>query len=509
MKALIYVVFFGACTGLIFGTQEAGAKTIRNKIANRCLEVFSHFRSHRAKQEDRLSAQRALLRSPQLVFGDNFRKEDLEGDKAYFVVKQMSLNSRKPLGRIIKKTRSQSAIAEIIDPTSGTLHEINILLDQQKNGSFYLTSPGNRLFTGTVLQGRPDMELIFSAIKSERKELAYQDMSFHPKEGNTLRAQALKNEGYSPAYRKHIDEVNQWHSLQQQFQETGVNPYKTHIEYLAKPLAVYINYIKQGVELLPDLEIQSAIIKQGTRPPSVMQFKKETGNRLTELEKRVEKAIKEKRLTYQQFLKFIIELSQAVRYSTYISNIQPDQLNALLEYFPLIIAVPVKGEVGIIALNESVPVGVYPLGLSYQIKTVDGRSNLLPVEFTRHDINHALLSMKSIVVSLYTASKQFHDRLMKYRKSLPIEERKNVDLAYYILTHEDFSLAFVTKTSEEIQKTIQRMLTNQIQRGHNFRGLKDFSKERKEEQIFAVAHDFTKAFKTITEDLGFRLQEGS
>ena len=462
-----------------------------NSIADSCAKAFGSLNPFHNDKAKKAETQRALLRDPTLSFGDNFREGDFSDGKAYFVVKQMSFNPRIPLGRIIEKTGPDSAIAEIIDPADGQIQRIPVRLDQQRNGTFYLSSPRNSLFTGIVLQGRPDIAFVFSALKSERERLSYADLNI-PK---TAKEKPLQTKGLSSAYTRHLDELSKWNSLRKQFQTAQVNPYKTHIDYLEKYIAPYMAYMKEGIAFLPSAELKTRAT-----------------NKLDKLEKQANKAIQNQTVTYQWWLRFNWDLSDSIQYEhtephRVHTNKRGEDRAAFMEYFPLIIVVPAQGEAGIIALNESGPVGVHPIGLTYKMKTVDGIPHYPPFEFTMHDALHGFLSMKLRVTTFHTAHEQFHNRLMELKADLPAEKRKHVELAYFMLTHEnDAGKAFVQESPQSMQDKLEKTLNIKTQYNRlNFNGLKSFShnKEERAQQISQVVKDWTQIFSRIQEELLF------
>ncbi len=464
-----------------------------NTVAPSCAKAFEApakppFHKERAKK---VAKPKALLRDPKLSFGDNFRAGDFSEGRAYFVVRHMFFPPRIPLGRIIEKVGSNSAVAEITEPASGQIQRIQVHLQEQKNGSFYLTSPHNSLFTGIAMQGRPDIAATFSSLKSERERIFDEDLDIP----HTAKEQTLKTEGFGSAYTRQIDELNKWNSLRKQFQETLVNPYKTHIDYLEEYISSYMAYMREGIALLPSAELKT-----------------KAQNKLNKLEKRANKAIRNQALTYQWWLKFNMDLSRTIHYEhsepklVRTSKAEQDQ-EAFMEYFPLVIVVPVRDTVGIIALNESGPVGVHPIGLSYRVNTMEGIPNYPPFEFTLHDVLHALLSMRLTVTASYTAHEQFHNRLMELKEDLSAEKRKHVELAYFMLTHESGSgIAFAHESPESMQKRLESILNTET--GYNrftFNGLKKFSdnKEERARQISIVVEDWNQVFSQIQRELLF------
>ena len=496
---VVYIPFMKTYYALIllscfFSTLAVGSLSSRPNGMDLCSKAFGGPSSHPAQTNH-------LLADPRLLFGENFRRGQLEGPNRYFVVDQKTFNTRKPIGRIIKKTSPTTATAEIIDPHDGTIHEMGIHLDPQNWGAFYLTSRDHALlFRGMAMQGRPDMDLVFSAVQSKKESLSDLDTPFHLQNGQVLREGLLKDNGYSSAYTRHIDGMSEGQTLKRMWINGHVNPYRTHIPYLAKPLTTYIDYIKEGVRKLSFIDLQQLVTKHGIKRSDVTHVKELAMGRMEVLEQKAEKAIKENQLTYQRFLKLIFELSQVVQYGEQVPSIKPDYIEALLEYFPLIIAIPVKGEIGIMALNESGPQGVHPLGLSYEIKTVDGVLQT-PYKFTLHDFLHFKVFMHLRATSFNTVHELFHKRWIEFRESLPVEIRKNGELAYYLLTHEDGREGFIAQNPTEMNNTIINSLNNKIRQGHNFKGLKDFSQD-KETKVSEVARDWIKIFENIKQELG-------
>ena len=498
MKNCIYLI-------LVYGLANVA---VAGEIRKTCHEAFSAEHQNHPVQKPVPSKSRLRVPVPDLEFGENFSKGHIEGSNSYFIVRLTTLENQRIIPvRFIEKIGESQALVEIVHPADGNIRVAHIQLKPMSQGGVNITSIDYPSLVGIARQGRPDMEAIFNAIRSDTRELFYKDRSHHNLNGQALREPQLKAQGFGPAWIRSIDEMSHWRALKREWIKGKVNPYKTHIEYLAESITDHINYIKKGIRSLTTTDLRHLAIKLGSSQTFIPHFKEKTMDRITQLEQKVEKASAEKQFTYQRFLEFIVELSQATHYKPYSPDnikkkIPPNFLEAFLDYFPLIIAVPVKGEIGIMALNESGPEGIYPLGLTYQVQTVDGHPHWLPVEFTLHDIFHAFNSMRLRVTSENTAHQLFHHRWIKLRESLLVPERKNVELAYYMLTHEDSYQVFVNHTLEEMQAVIQQVLLSKIKSGHNFKGIKDFSKNP-EKSVSEVAHDWVKVYESLSKDLGF------
>ena len=63
----------------------------------------------------------------------------------------------------------------------------------------------------------------------------------------TQEEKELEAQGFSAAYRRGIDEVNEWIAVREQIIKSKADPYLTHIDYFAKKMREHINYIEEGI----------------------------------------------------------------------------------------------------------------------------------------------------------------------------------------------------------------------------------------------------------------------
>ena len=96
--------------------------------------------------------------------------------------------------------------------------------------------------------------------------------------------------------------------------------------------------------------------------------------------------------------------------------------------FPKRIVMPTTvGLVSFIPFNTIRSRKIEPYGLVNNPLFVDGLE-LEPLEVVAHDDNHTDIS--------YGTNKEFYDKWEKIRKNYSVTKGQNVELAYYILTHE-------------------------------------------------------------------------
>ena len=206
---------------------------------------------------------------------------------------------------------------------------------------------------------------------------------------------------------------------------------------------------------------------------------------LNRLKKYAEELIDKKQVTYYRWLKFNLSLSKISSvdnldyYKEGLFNIN----HKIVKSFPNDIAIPtITGEMGIIAINKGSAQGVYPLGLK---KTEDS------LDFFWHDTLHFEPDRSS--ASIYT-------RLMKHTKRLPLEKRKNIELAYFVLTHEgDFPLK-MSKPEDVLSNIHEQMELVVIPDNTEMRGLIDLSHGR-DKKIQTLIDDFLEVYQLIQREM--------
>ena len=300
----------------------------------------------------------------------------------------------------------------------------------------------------------PDIEVIFESHRLNRKTVSREDLKLPLP---TNKEAELKAQGYGPAYRKGMDDVNEWVAVRRQLQELRANPYTTHIEYFADKIEAHISFASKG--------LGSSISKSQAQA-------------LAELQTSAERAIKEERVTYKWWLEFNDQLSFILSNRDYHSRLSHEgrlnfkekekKIEQMISFFPLWIMVPtLKGELGIITLNRSLNEGVFPIGLiSKETKVHD--MTLDSAFFLAHDIAHVEFSLKLNTNQYSVGHRLRHKKMLELMEALPSNKRKWAELVYFNAIHELFSeyltedILLSNKPKEEIintlSKTVQEFL---------------------------------------------------
>ena len=227
------------------------------------------------------------------------------------------------------------------------------------------------------------------------------------------KAQALKEKGFGSAWSKGIDELEEWTAVRKQMQALNADPRKTHIQYFADQVEEHLAFA--GKSLGP---------KNKSKRKFLEIFKQEA-----------KKAISERRVTYEWWLKFNMRMSGLLSdRRTKITDIMEldrrfdKDYRHIIEHFPSKMAIPTtNGELGIITLNRAQNEGVFPVGLIDQPKKADGVIRD-PEHFLDHDMRH--------VINQKPGKKEHHKKMQTLMESLPTDKRKRAELVYFTATHE-------------------------------------------------------------------------
>lgn len=277
----------------------------------------------------------------------------------------------------------------------------------------------------------------------------------------TQEEKELKAQGFNAAYRRGIDEVNEWIAVRQQLVRAKADPYLTHVDYFAERMKEQIAHIEEGV-------ITSSQLRN-----------------LNRLKKYVEELIDQNQVTYYRWLKFSLSLSKVLS----VDNLDYDRESLfeinhkIVKSFPNGMAIPtIIGEMGIIAINKGGTQGIYPLGLK---KTEDS------LKFFWHDVLHFEPDRSSGFI--YT-------KLIEYTKGLPLEKRKNMELAYFVLTHEGDRPIKISNPEDVLSNTQHQI--NMVVRLDNeeMRGLIDLSHDR-DKKVQTVIDDFLGVYHLIQREI--------
>ena len=396
----------------------------------------------------------------QLVFLRNFQKENVSGENVRFIVIQDKLTVFIPL-----------SIAEIIEKTDEhrlrvkTSQSIVYEMDIEKNGSFSFIS-GDRKLNRWIKQGNPELKEIFEVLSSTRKKITSNELNLPPK---TKEEKLLREQGYGPAYTRGIDESNEWIAVAKGLRNLNANAYITHIEYFADKIPEYIEYIRKAVMSLD------------------LPGKREKLDKIRRLEKQAKKRLKDEGVTYSWWVQFNYELVSVIGSSPFAQY----DISAVVSFFPLSILMPtVIGEVGIMAINRMGLHGVDPVGMVTDYRRVDAMGEVSPQTFFVHDIGHAISRIMKRARASYNS--QLYEELMEMVKSLPVEKRKNMEFAYFMLMHEVRN-PYINVSPQEVGMYISRKFSEQIRTGVNFKGIINFDNAD-------IIGNFVEVYSKVMED---------
>ena len=363
-----------------------------------------------------------VLMEKDIVWVDYFEGSEL-------LIKKLKENPQEDIYFINPETFTVNRVNKILEDTKSLIEveieTVDTSLERIRRHTISISKLGPYSNTGRTYY--PDMEIVFESHRLRRKTVSRGDLKLP---SPTNKEAELKEQGYGPAYRKGMDDVNEWSAVRRQLQELRANPYTTHIEYFADKIKEHIAFASKG--------LGSSISKSQAKA-------------LAELQTSAGRAIKEERVTYKWWLEFNYQLSFILSNRDYPSKIsQEGRLNIKAEeetmelsiaFFPLWIMMPtIKGELGIITLNRSLNEGVFPIGLiSKETKVHD--MTVDSTLFWVHDMAHVALSIQSNNINRYSVGHRLrHKKMLELIDALPSNKRKWAELVYFNATHETFNL---------------------------------------------------------------------
>ena len=447
---------------------------------------FEVFRANKALwKTDSPTLLKALRGDVQTLLGLNFIRDQIKGENSYFIVRShQGSRVSKYIGRFVRKTGPNRVIVEIRQ-ADGSLErfETDFLPESTVlRLSPSLPSGGIQVY---IEQGTPDLKLLFQTQAPPLKEIDMPSLSLPEK---TRREQDLKEKGFGSAYTRGLDESKEWIALAERLRELRADPYKTHVEYFALKIPVFIEYMEQGV-------LDSKQRKE-----------------LKSLKERAYLRIREKKVTYQWWIEWTFLLTLALDPDHFLlggSAFNPAAenlalLQSLIAQYPFNILMPMTaGEFGILLSNEVYSKGILPVGLVNTPGTVDGIADLPPSKRYLHDIGHGENFLNHVRNTFHGPAQQhFRSDFEKATASLPTNERKKVELAYYILEHEA-DVSFTYRTLDFIKETLFITLSRQIlEEKFNFKGLVSFPRgddDEKWDRINDIRDSFLAVLKKIRE----------
>ena len=228
--------------------------------------------------------------------------------------------------------------------------------------------------------------------------------------------------------------MEEWLAVAEQLRMQQANAYETHVPYFGKKLRESIIYMETGITNSTQRE-QMDIVKEYT-----------------------ELLIREEGVTYAQFLAVNLRLPDILSTEDRPSTAYPFFIQNRANEFPQKMAVPtILGEIGFIPLNKGEGSGISPMALVTRDRMVDG-SRRNPIDVAYHDDSH--METKG------GTEKWFHEELMKRKEHLPFEQRRNIELAYHILTYETkYKEGTFINNQEGMEKDIENGLHALIRNG--------------------------------------------
>lgn len=235
----------------------------------------------------------------------------------------------------------------------------------------------------------------------------------------TKEAERLKAQGFSSDFTNGIDEMNEMIAVSKQLRKMKVDPYTDHVDFFADKIKEQISFMEKGVK-------NSAQRKE-------MNLLKES----------VEKAIKEKTVTYEKWIKFNIISAKTLsefhyKDSIHYKSFHPgDGIDHFIEKFPQKILMPTTNyKSGFITMNKGMDEHVHVLGLPNKITTFHDEAGD-PYDFLHHDLGHAKgpFFFKSYDYSKFSN----YEKMKKVRQKiqdLPPKKRREQELVYWYIIHE-------------------------------------------------------------------------
>ena len=228
--------------------------------------------------------------------------------------------------------------------------------------------------------------------------------------------QELKNQGYTADYYRGLNDLHEWVAVKKKLQDLGANPYKTHIEYFAKKVEEHIAFATKEMSWFASYE-------------------QKTG--LAQLKEEAQKAILEKRVTYEWWVNFHIQLSIVLTKQNEGKSIVEiwikEKIEKIVSHFPEYILFPTPlGLLGFMTFNRAFIEGVYPVGLISRKQRADNLK-MNPRMFLFHDMAHAWKHMVFKPVDKHISMRR---KMLDIMETLSLEKRTLTELVYFIAIHE-------------------------------------------------------------------------
>ena len=225
----------------------------------------------------------------------------------------------------------------------------------------------------------------------------------------TREEETLKEQGFHSEYIRGINEMNEMIAVAQRLRQLEVDPYTTSIDYFASKIEEHLRFMEEG---------------------AIDPWQK---RRLELLRKYGEKAVEEKSVTYEKWIKFNEMLAEALSDGSIGVG---KSIENIIKQFPKVILLPTtEGMVGFITISEGIKADVYVLGLSNREENKYDGIFGDPLGLFNHDLFH----VNRILDAKNRTNYSFYRRMEKVReeiKNLPPEKRKPLEFIYWFLVHE-------------------------------------------------------------------------
>lgn len=319
------------------------------------------------------------------------------------------------LGRVIEKRDENLLLIERVYASSGKTvqypHMVRMPPFGDKRADYYFLS--DSYFFNKVVRGDSrQLQMIYRALKSNRREVSNDDLKFFL----VNREQLLKNQGFDSFYIRGLDAAYKNIALVKQLRQLRANPYNTHIEPFAEAALAHLAFMSKGIDIST---------KEGV----------EKKKALDTLRRRAKRAIKNKRVTYQWWLRFHYALSSLFsKERGKLSRRQLEYINQFVPHFPAVVLMPtiVEGHVGVITLNKSSSEGVLMVGLANRnIRMYNEFIN--PIDLFKYDLEYSSVLAALNYMDTGITYKRFYNKLIETR-GLSVKQRQDVELVHFILT---------------------------------------------------------------------------
>ena len=281
-----------------------------------------------------------------------------------------------------------------------------------------------------------EVKVIFSAAQSTKQKISYNDLNLSP---STSMESDLAKEGFKETSYGSVDKMNEWSEIRKELQELQANPYITHVKLFEKEALDRVGYIREGLLNNKDTELSS--VSSFPRISFGKKTEKLPLEELEDLEKEIQEAISNEKMTYKLWVEFHIRLAEIMSGNT--ANLQGKEneyvrglVRDTVGRFPLYMIVPTTEKLGLISFRRGSLEGIYPASLSNQKETDADGYSMSAIENIAHDFNHSFRLANHPFIGHSAGHYLFHKRMERNIESLPIKKRKQVEAVYFLMTHE-------------------------------------------------------------------------